>query len=142
MQKELVGLAKRIQILKRGDKEYFLKRLRNCAILFDVKNPQSIPSCPVGERLAYRIDLVRRLYRQLEGEMLSTPTQITRALADSAKLQKINEQEVRQKVISEGIQAYCDASNKDRDDFGKVVLKTNLLAPFLRKKDKVLDYDF
>ena len=48
MKKELMTLAQKMQVLKRKDKEGFLERLRNCAILFDPKEPKSIPLLSCG----------------------------------------------------------------------------------------------
>ena len=59
MKKELMTLAQKMQVLKKEDKEDFLEKLRNCAILFDSKEPKSIPSCPVDEGIGYKIDLIR-----------------------------------------------------------------------------------
>ena len=143
MQKELMALAKKMQILKKEDKETFLEKLRNCAILFDPKEPKSIPSCPVDEGIGYKIDLIRSLYRKLEGEPWhGEPTAFAHALANTEELKKMNEQEMRQRVISDGIYAYCNTDEQDKNHFERIVRKTKLRATFLRKRDCVLDHDF
>ena len=143
MKKELATLAKKMQVLKKEDKEDFLERLRNCAILFDPKEPKSIPSCPVQEGMGYKIDLIRSLYRKLEGEAwMGEPKPTAYALASKKKLKRMYEQELRQRAIYEGVNAYCRTDAQDRNHFEHIVRKIKWLAPFLRKKDRVLDYDF
>jgi len=142
MQKELMALAKKMQILKKEDKETFLEKLRNCAILFDPKEPKSIPSCPVDEGIVYKIDLIRSLYRKLEGEYYGEQTPVTRSLASAEELKKMNEQQLHQRIISDGIDAYCQTYKENRNHFERIVRKTKLMATFLRKRDHVLDYDF
>ena len=142
MQKELMTLAKKMQVLKKEDKVYFLRRMRECATLFDPKEPKDIPSCSVDERKGYKIHLIRSLYRKLEGERHGKPTAVARALANTEELKKMNEQEMRQRVISDGIYAYCNTDEQDKNHFEHIVLKTRWMATFLRKRDHVLDYDF
>ena len=143
MQKELMALAKKMQILKKEDKETFLEKLRNCAILFDPKEPKSIPSCPVDEGIGYKIDLIRSLYRKLEGERYyGEPTPLARSLANAEELKQMNERGMRQRVISDGIDAYCNADTQTRNHFERIVRKTKLMTTFLRKRDCVLDHDF
>ena len=143
MKKELMTLAQKMQVLKKEDKEDFLEKLRNCAILFDPKEPKSIPLCPVDERMGYKIDLIRSLYRKLEGEAwMGKTTPIAYALATTKELKQIHEQELRQRVISDGIHAYCNTDAQDRNHFEHIVRKTKWMAAFLRKRDRVLDYNF
>ena len=142
MRKELMSLASKMQVLKKEDKENFLTKMKNCAILFDPQNPQSIPLCPVEEGMGYKIDLIRSLYRKLEGEAYAQPNELSRRLANTEQLKKMNEQELRQRVIFEGVKAYCDAPAQERLLFEQRVRKTKWLANFMRKKDQVLDYDF
>ena len=54
----------------------------------------------------------------------------------------MNEQEMRQRVISDGIYAYCNTDEQDKNHFEHIVRKTRWKATFLRKRDHVLDYDF
>ena len=142
MKKALLSLAQKMQVLKKEDKENFLTKIRNCAILFNPNEPKSIPLCPVEERMGYKIDLIRSLYRKLEGEPWIQPTTLSRFFADTKKLNQINEQELRQKIISEGVAAYCESTDHDKLLFEQNVRKTKWLAVFMRKKDKILDYDF
>ena len=124
MKKELMTLAQKMRVLKKEDREDFLERLRNCAILFAPKDPKSIPSCPVEERTGYKIDLIRSLYRKLEGEPFIQPTDLSRTLADTQELKQMNEQELRQRVISDGVNAYCNTDAQDRNHFEHIVRKT------------------
>ena len=143
MQKELMTLAKKMQVLKKEDKEYFLRSMRECASLFDPKEPKSIPSCSVDERMGFKIDLIRSLYRKLEGEPWhGEPKPFARALANTEELKQMNEQEMRQRVISDGIYAYCNTDEQDKNHFEHIVQKTRWMSAFLRKRDHVLDYDF
>ena len=124
MKKELMTLAKKMQVLNKQDKEVFLERLKNCAILFDPKEPKSIPLCPVDERMGYKIDLIRSLYRKLEGEAwMGQPKPIAYALATIKELKQIHEQELRQRVISDGIHAYFNTDAKDKMDGGFLTQK-------------------
>ena len=143
MKKELMTLAKKMQVLKKEDKVYFLRSMRECATLFDPKEPKDIPSCSVDERMGYKIHLIRSLYRKLEGEPWhGEPTAFARALANTEELKKMNEQEMRQRVISDGIYAYCNTDEQDKNHFEHIVRKTRWMATFLRKRDHVLDYNF
>ena len=140
--KNLATLAREMQVLKAEDKEDFLGQMKDCAILFNPKEPRSVPLCPLDERMGYKICLIRSLYRKLEGEPFIQPTDLSRSLADPQKLKQMNEQEIRQRVIFDGVTAYCAAPSQDRFNFEKIVRKSKLFASFLRKKDRVLDYDF
>lgn len=140
--KALFDLAKKIRILKKEDKLKVLNRLQKCAILFHPKNPQSIDECVVDERMGYKIDLVRFLYRKLIGEQYATYLPHAHALVNAEELKKILKEEIQQKMVCEGVTAYCNAPDTDKIDFEKSVRKINLLAPFLRKKDRVLEYNF
>ena len=143
MKKELMTRAQKMQVLKKEDKEDFLEKLRNCAILFDPKEPKSLPSCPVDEGIGYKIDLIRSLYRKLEGEAwMGRPKPIAYALAGAEELKKMNEKELRQRIIADGVAAYCNTDAQDRNHFEHIVRKTKWIAAFLRKRDRVLDYNF
>ena len=80
-----------MQVLKKKDKTYFLKSLRDYAILF-AQEPKDIPSCSVDERMGYKIDLIRSLYRKLEGEAwMGPPKPVAYMLANTKELKQMNE---------------------------------------------------
>ena len=141
-QKSLFTLAKKMQILKKQDKLTLLKRFQKCAVLFHPKTPQSIDECPVNERLGYKIDLIRFLYRKLTGEQYTTYLPAAHDWGNAEELKQMVKKEIQQKMVCDGLSAYCNASDSDKIAFEKSVKKFRLLAPLLRRKDKILDYCF
>ena len=139
MNPNLAMLAKKMQPLKKEEREDFLKKIKNCAILFDSRNPTNIPECPFEERSKYKIDLIRSLYHRLEGKTYVTYSDRAYYSADSRRLSTMAKADTRQRAISNGICAYCTASNEDRSLFEVRVRTDKPTASLLRKKSTVLD---
>ena len=96
--KALFILAKKMQILKKQDKMKLLKRFQKCAILFHPTDPQSIEECSVDERMGYKINLIRFLYRKLTGEQYGTYLPLAHALANTKELKQMFQEEIQQRV--------------------------------------------
>ncbi len=140
MNKDLTIFANDLRILKLETKVRFLRDVKKYAILFDPNEPKDIPEYSVDERMGFYDQMEKYLFYNLRGHYRTSPKYNGALLSEKQIMEQAKDNILHNRIVH-GLDAYLQASEKDKKQFERQVKKPKLFASFLRSKS-VLDHKF